>query len=190
MGTPKPMLDWFGKPLIVAQVESLFQGGVDAVVVVVGATVTPLEHLLAGMPSVQLIENPDFKTGKASSVRVGARALDDRCDNVVLLAVDQPRPAWVVKRVLSCHYRAHALVTSPRYEGHGGHPLVFSSALRSELENVTDELQGVRAIMSKHAHEVNQVQFKSPIIRFDLNTPSDYRSALATYPSIADEPAC
>ena len=189
MGTPKPTLDWFGKPLVVAQVESLVQGGVDAVVVVVGATVSPLEHLLAGMPSVQLIKNPDYETGKASSVRVGARALDDRCDNVVLLAVDQPRPAWVVKRVLSCHDMAGALITSPRYEGHGGHPLVFSAALRTELENVTDELEGVRAIISRHAHEVNQVEFASPVVRVDLNTPADYQSAVATYPTFADEPA-
>lgn len=189
MGTPKSTLDWFGKPLVVAQVESLLQAGVDSVVVVVGATVTPLERLLSGMPSVTLAENRDFKTGKASSVRTGAHSLDDRCDNVVLLAVDQPRPAWVVQRVLTCHAAARALITSPRYEGHGGHPLVFSASLRSELENVTDELEGVRAIMSRHAHAVNNIKFTSPIVRIDLNTSEEYRTALATYPSLSDEPA-
>lgn len=189
MGTPKSTLDWFGKPLVVAQVESLLQAGVDSVVVVVGATVSPLENLLSEMPSVVLVVNHDFKTGKASSVRTGARSLDGRCDNVVLLAVDQPRPAWVISNVLSCHVKANALITSPRYKGHGGHPLVFSASLRSELENVTDELEGVRAIMSRHAHEVNNVEFTSPIVRIDLNTPEEYRTALATYPSLSDEPA-
>ena len=189
MGTPKSTLDWFGKPLVVAQVESLLQGGVDSVVVVVGATVAPLEQLQGEMPFVGLVKNRDSMTGKASSVRAGALALDTRCDNVMLLAVDQPRPAWVVRRVLSCHITAAALITSPRYEGHGGHPLVFSAALRTELENVTDELEGVRAIMSRHAQEVNQVEFASPVVRIDLNTPADYRSALTTYPSMADEPA-
>ena len=189
MGTPKSTLDWFGEPLVVAQVESLLKGGVDSVVVVVGATVSPLEHLLNGMPSVVLVVNRDFKTGKASSVRTGARLLDDRYDNVVLLAVDQPRPAWVVRRVLTCHIAAHALITSPRYKGHGGHPLVFSASLRSELENVTDEHEGVRAIMSRHAHAVNNIKFTSPIVRVDLNTPEEYRTALATYPSLSDEPA-
>ena len=189
IGTPKSTLDWFGKPLVVAQVESLLQGGVDSVVVVVGATVAPLEHLLGELPFVELVENRDFKTGKASSVRAGALALDGPCDNVMLLAVDQPRPAWVIRRVLSCHDMAGALITSPRYEGHGGHPMVFSAEFRTELENVTDELEGVRAIMSRHAQEVNQVEFASPVVRIDLNTPADYRSALTTYPSMADEPA-
>ena len=190
MGTPKSTLDWFGKPLVVAQIESLLQGGVDSVSVVVGATVAPLEHLLGEMPFVELVENRDFKTGKASSVRAGALALDSRCDNIMLLAVDQPRPAWVIRRVLSCHNAAAALITSPRYEGHGGHPLVFSAEVRTELENVTDELEGVRAIMSRHAQEVNQVEFASPVVRVDLNTPADYRSALTTYPTFAGEPAC
>ena len=188
MGTPKSTLDWFGKPLVAAQVESLLQGGVDSIIVVIGATVSPLEHLLGSMQFVELVENRDFKTGKASSVRAGAMALDDRCDNVMLLAVDQPRPAWVIGRVLSCHDKANALITSPRYEGHGGHPLVFSASLRSELENVTDELEGVRAIMSRHAHAVNNIKFTSPIVRIDLNTPEEYRTALATYPSLSDEP--
>ena len=189
MGTPKSTLDWFGRPLVVAQVESLLQAGVDSVVVVVGATVSPLENLLNEMPSVVLVVNRDFKTGKASSVRTGARSLDGRCDNVVLLAVDQPRPAWVVRRALTCHIAARARITSPRYKGHGGHPLVFSASLRSELENVTDELAGVRAIMSRHAHAVNNIKFTSPIVRIDLNTPEEYRTALATYPSLSDEPA-
>lgn len=189
MGAPKSLLDWFGKPLAVAQVESLLDAGVNSVVVVAGAVVTPLARLFDAMPSVKVVVNHDFKTGKASSVRVGALALDDRCNDIVLLAVDQPRPAWVIRRVLSSHAEARALITSPRYDGHGGHPLVFSGALRSELETVKDEREGVRDILSRHAREVNRVEFNSPIVRLDLNAPSDYQAALATYPSLSREPS-
>ena len=187
MSTPKSLLDWFGKPLVVAQVESLAAAGIDSVVVVAGAVVSPLQRLLDEMPSVQVVVNRDYKSGKASSVRTGARALASLSNDIVLLAVDQPRPPWVIRRVLSRHVGASALITSPRFQGHGGHPLVFSAALRPELENVSDELEGVRDIMSRHSHEVNGVEFSSPIVRVDLNTPADYQAALETYASMVDE---
>lgn len=189
MSTPKSLLDWFGKPLVVAQVESLIDAGIDSVVVVAGAVVSPLQRLSDGMPSVHVVVNRDYKSGKASSVRTGARALDPQCDNIVLLAVDQPRPPWVIRRVLSRHVSAGALITSPRFQGHGGHPIVFSAALRHELESVSDELEGVRDIISRHPHGVNGVEFDSPIVRVDLNTPEDYQTALETYASMVDEPS-
>lgn len=64
---------------------------------------------------------------------------------------------------------------------------MFSAALRPELEDVSDELEGVRDIMSRHSHEINGVEFSSPIVRVDLNTPADYQAALETYASMIDE---
>ena len=101
--------------------------------------------------------------------------------DLLLLAVDQPRPAWVVKRVIESHVDNDSLITSPRYEGRGGHPLLFSATLRGELESITDEGQGVREVFDVHRGEVNEVMFDDPIVRLDLNTPEEYESARAKY---------
>lgn len=185
MGTPKPLLDWFGQSLVEYQTASLLGGGVNSVIVVTGAHAERLRPLLDGMELVKAVNNPDYATGKASSVRVGVAALGTDCDAVMLLAVDQPRPAWVVEQVLESHRIANALITSPRHSGHGGHPLVFSARLFDELMSVSDTNEGVREIMSRYADEVNDVLFDSSVVRLDLNTPDDYAAALDVYPTLA-----
>lgn len=186
MGEPKAILDWFGKSLISYQINALLNGGCDSVVVVTGSSASLMQPLLDEMTSVSIVHNPQHKTGKASSVRVGADAIDRECDAIVLLAVDQPRPAWVIKRVLGSHYSKNAVITSPRHCGHGGHPLVFSAELKGALQSVTEAGQGVREIMSVHVDSVNEVHFESPIVRIDINTPQDYSDALTEYPHLAD----
>ena len=189
MGAPKPLLDWFGKPLVLAQVDSLLEAGVDRVVVVTGASDRVVAPLLVDKANVVARYNPDFVSGKASSVRVGASAIEDGLAAIVLLAVDQPRPTWVIRQVLASHLASGALITSPRFARHGGHPLVFSGALKSELGSVTDEHEGVREIMARYRGEINEVEFDSPIVRIDLNTHDDYVKAQSGYAALSAAPA-
>ena len=79
-------------------------------------------------------------------------------------------------------------MTSPRYSGHGGHPLFFDASLHRELSEISEEREGVREIMKRYDKEMNRVYFANPIVRFDLNTPDDYQTALSTYPSLAARP--
>ena len=125
--------------------------------------------------------NEDYRHGKTTSVLRGILSADPDATDLLLLAVDQPRPAWVVKRVIESHVEKNALITSPRYQGRGGHPLVFSATLRGELESITDEGQGIREVFDVHRGEVNEVPFDDPVIRLDLNTLEDYESARALY---------
>ena len=188
MGTAKTMLDWFGTPLISYQVSSLLNGGCDSVVAVTGASASLVQPILDDTASATAVHNPHYRNGKASSVRVGAAAIDGECDAIVLLAVDQPRPAWVIRHVLDSHYENDAIISSPRHGGHGGHPLVFSAALKDALTSVTEAGQGVREIISERADAVNEVHFGSSVVRLDINTPQGYLDAMADYPLVADSP--
>ena len=95
--------------------------------------------------------------------------------------MDQPRPAHIVAAVIDAHLNAGAAITSPRYEGRGGHPVVFSASLRGELEAITDEAQGLRQVFRDHRDEVNEVDFDDPIVRLDINSADDDEEARARY---------
>ncbi len=187
MGRPKPLLPWQGRTLIQYQIESLIEGGVHDVYVVTGANDEQVSRLLTGR-NVHRVHNPLYKTGKTSSIRAGVRALPDDADTILLLAVDQPRPPWAIKRLIDSHLSANAAVTSPRVRTRGGHPLIFSASLRGELMEITEEAEGVREIMRRHEHGMNHVEFDSEIMRLDLNTPDSYLAALASYPKLSAPP--
>ena len=185
MGDCKALLDWFGRPLVVAQAESLLMGGVDEVIVVTGAYGDEVCDTVNDLADVKVVHNFSYLEGKATSIKVGLCALSDDCEAIVLLAVDQPRPAWVVSRVLDSHVETGALITSPRYGGHGGHPLAFHSDLRGELSLISEEREGVRELMRKYEDELNGVVFDSSVVRLDINTPDQYESAVERYSSLA-----
>ena len=111
----------------------------------------------------------------------GVASLRSISTDLVLLAVDQPRPAKLIASVIDNHIRNNALITSPRYQGRGGHPLIFSASLRNELESITSEGQGIREVFDAHRGEVNEVLVNEPLFRVDLNTPSEYRMGYSRY---------
>ena len=180
MGRPKALLPWRGKALVEYQASSLLEGGASEVVVVLGHEHEKIAPYVVG-EGVRYVVNPHYALGKSTSIRAGLHELGPEVTDVVLLAVDQPRPPEIVSRVVDSHLQAGALITSPRYRGRGGHPLVFSAALREELAAITEEGQGVRAVFRAHAPDVNEVHVDDPVIRLDLNTPEDYRQAKARY---------
>ncbi len=189
MGTPKPLLDWFGAPLIQRQIEALLDGGVDQVFAVTGNRAEDVESALtsgssaiSGDSRVHAVRNTAFLSGKTTSVKAGLAALPDDVDTIVLLAVDQPRPSWLIREVLESHKAAGTLISSPVFDGHGGHPLVFDGSLLSELKAITEEGQGVREVVQAHVDSMNRLPIDSPIARLDMNTQEQAAAARELFP--------
>ncbi len=180
MGRPKPLLSWCGTTLVEYQVRCLLEAGASEVVVVLGHQADAVAPYVHG-PRARCVVNPDYRQGKTTSIKAGLRAISGDADGILLLAVDQPRTTQVISTIIKSHLENSALITSPRYQGHGGHPLVFSAALRGELERISEERQGIREVFQAHRDQVNEVEFDDPIIRLDLNDPRAYEEALARY---------
>jgi CTP:molybdopterin cytidylyltransferase MocA len=180
MGTPKPLLEWGGSTLVEYQIAQLREAGADKVIVVLGYRadeVLPHVH----RAGAHAIINELYAEGRASSVRVAAGALPEDIGAVVLLNVDQPRPAWVTSRLLDEHRRERALITVPIFEGKRGHPVVFDARLGPELREVREATEGLRAVMQSRAAEVLEVPFDTPVVVLDMNVREEYEKAKTTY---------
>lgn len=176
MGRPKPLLPWQGTTLVRYQIDSLIEAGVAEVVVVLGHDAeTVAGHL--DRPEAGSVVNHDYRQGKTTSILAGLRAVRPDASGILLLAVDQPRTRDIIATVIKAHVEGNALLTSPWYEGRGGHPLIFSSGLRGELESISEEQQGIREVFQAHRREVNVVEIDDPLVTLDINTPEDYEEA-------------
>ena len=178
MGQHKALLPWSGSTLVEYQTRSLTAGGAAEVVVVLGHMADLIAPYVTG-PTVRYVVNPHYREGKATSIKSGLWAIDPDAEGILLLAVDQPRPAEVISAILRSHVDSSALITSPRFRGRGGHPLLFSACLRVELEAISEETQGIREVFRRHPGRVNEVEFDDPIVRLDLNTMEEYEEARA-----------
>ena len=185
MGTPKALLDWDGAPLIRRQVDALIEAGLSPIIVVLGHAYEELAPVVPDAPVVHIVHNPDYKKGKTTSIKAGASELQRHGpgDSLLLLNVDQPRSANLIKRVVDAHDDSDAVVTVPTWGGKGGHPIVLSASLLGELLEIREETLGVKALRIRHESRTQRVDLGDPQVTLDMNTPDDYRKALdASHP--------
>ena len=95
----------------------------------------------------------------------------------MLLAIDQPRSTSLINKVIDSHSWNQPQITSPTYRGKGGHPIIFSSDLKSELLSITEEKKGIRDVIMRNEKNVKRIPIDSDEISLDLNTPNEYNIA-------------
>ncbi len=189
MGTLKALLDWQGRFLIIHQIVTLREAGADEVVVVLGHRADELQARIGAnrdvydVGNVRCVVNEDYALGKTTSIKTGLRDLSGAADtggSILMLNVDQPRSAGIVRQVLAAHRDAEGvLITIPTYNGKGGHPIVVSRTLYDELMAITEATEGMRAVTERHKNATQRVGLGAPELLWDVNTPEQYQAAVA-----------
>jgi molybdenum cofactor cytidylyltransferase len=198
MGRPKALLPWGDSTLIDYQVRQLDEAGCDEIAIVLGHDARSMMTVVGDevrphiSATVHAVINEEYREGRASSLRTGARALRDDAGPIVVLSVDQPRPAKIMATLLAAAVAARKDVTLPLSDGRRGHPAVVSNALLPELRTATEEMKGLHGVIEHHGDSVHEVQFElyahesamaepdfnALFVHVDINTPDDYESAL------------
>ena len=180
MGQLKALLPWEGAPLLEHQVGALAEGGCTDIVVVLGHRHDELSPMLEKLAKVRWVHNPDYLQGKTTSLKVGLRAISEaNPEFILILNVDQPRSARIVSQVIEHHSKGDHFITIPCHQGKGGHPVAVASTLLPELAEITEEAEGMKAVMRRHGDETHRLELSDPDLLLDLNTPEEYRQALA-----------
>jgi molybdopterin-guanine dinucleotide biosynthesis protein A len=128
MGTPKALLDWHGRPLLVHVTEQLQAAlGAGAPVVVVRA---PGQELPGLPPGVELAADAATGRGPLQGLAAGLAALEGRAEAAVVVATDQPFAAAAVPRLLAALTDGHDAVAF------AGAPLgaIYRPSLRAAAE--------------------------------------------------------
>jgi CTP:molybdopterin cytidylyltransferase MocA len=177
MGGPKALLrDESGTPWVVRTVRVLQQGGVDDVVVVVGAAAGEVRSaLLAAVrpgEGVRVVAADDWAEGMGASLRAGLRALAGRGDVTAALVcvVDTPGlNADVVRRVAAL--AGADVLARATYDGKPGHPVLLGSAhFRAIVDDAGGDV-GARDYLSRH--EARAVECGDLADGADVDAPED-----------------
>ena len=187
MGESKPLLEWFGQTLIEYQI-NLFNSLNIKPLVVLGfqseTVISKIKNL-----DVDIVINEDFKTGKSSSILKGIRNMKSDCD-ILLLAVDQPRPKIFLEKIMQSHLESKSLITIPKYkykdsELRGGHPIIIDKSLVDLLSSYINQGKTIKDFIISQ-NNVNTVFFDDILIRIDLNNKQDYFHALKLFKKYND----
>jgi molybdenum cofactor cytidylyltransferase len=170
MGAFKPLLPFGNKTVIECCLDSLRNGGVETIVVVLGHRADDVRKKLTG---VRFAINPDPDSEMGASIAVGLREIPENTQAILIALADHPAvPASVVASVIE-EWVEGASIVIPTWQGRGGHPVLVDLSFRSELLNLT-ESGGLRALFESHREAVRRVAVESPFIARDMDTWDDY----------------
>lgn len=162
-----------GEPLLDHTIDTLLEGGVAEVIVVVGKDGrAELERDVNAMldPRVRAVENPDPSRGMFSSIQEGVAQAQG--DAILVMPGDMPFvSAETVRKVIAAYERKPAIV-SPRYRGKRGHPVALPVSLRDEIRGAKPGAT-LHDVIHAHTDMRVDVDVDDAGINRDVDRPED-----------------
>jgi molybdenum cofactor cytidylyltransferase len=180
MGSPnKMLLELEGKPLIAWVLERLRQSS-PAEIIVVGSELS-LPYLRRVVPTdLLLVDNPNYKTGMTSSIKVGTAAMKNHQHGIMVCLADQPLiQAATYQKLLQSFGQSsdEKVITVPFYEEKKGNPVIFSSHYRDQIL-LHSEPEGCKGIVQANRSHLQKVKVGDAAILMDIDTPEDYKQLI------------
>ena len=175
IGTTKALLNWGNENLINYQINSLSHKSITEKIVVVGAESEKVKKVIL-RNEIKIAENNDYLSGKTSSIKKGISYIGNDQNDILLIAVDQPRTEDLINKVVNFHITnpLDKKISMPYKEGHGGHPIIFSNLFLNDLSKIKEESFGIREIIKYNPESI--IKFKTTDVssNIDINTSEDY----------------
>ncbi len=178
MGRPKALLPYREGTFLEHLIEVTRHPHIGVTRVVLGAGAEVIRSI-AKLDASVVVLNPEWEHGQLSSICAGLRGLEGiELDGMVLCPVDHPLvSARLVGELVERFYEAKKAIVLPTYKGRRGHPVIFSTALFSELLAAPAE-QGARAVVWAHAADILEVPTDEEGVVLNLNDPDMLKRAI------------
>ena len=175
IGFTKALLNWGNENLINYQINSLSHESITEKIVVVGSESEKVKKSIS-KNEIKIAENNNYLSGKTSSIKKGISYIGNDQNDILLIAVDQPRTEDLINKVIDFHISnpLDKKISMPYKEGHGGHPIIFSNLFLDDLSKIKEESFGIREIIKNNSESI--IRFKTTDVssNIDINTSEDY----------------
>jgi len=162
-----------GRPIALAAAENLIKA-IPLTIAVLRPENVELAGLLehAGLKIVFCDpQQTEMADSLSSAIRYSSRFSESSTGFIIALA-DMPYISQQTISAVAHELGAGAAIVAPTCKGQRGHPVGFSAKFRSALEQLTGD-EGARAILKRHAHEIQLLECGDAGILADIDTPAD-----------------
>ncbi|MFB6360407.1 MAG: NTP transferase domain-containing protein [Halobacteriales archaeon] len=169
----KLLVEVDGVPMVRRAAEALTESAVESVFVVLGYEADAVATALDGL-EIEIVENPAYHAGQATSLRAGTRAAREAGAAAVCYALgDMP---WVqpgtVDTLIEAYLADRGDPLAAAYEGNRGNPTLFDARHFEALEAVDGDTGGREILLGDD--RAAMVATGDPGVRRDVDTPDDH----------------
>ena len=176
LGKPKQNLIYEDKTLLQHAIQAALGSVCEPTVVVLGAQAEKIKAQIESEP-IEIIQNPDWSTGMASSIHCGLLHLlqvAPEITSVIFLLCDQPFvEAALLNELVQTQSETGKEIVACAYQDTLGTPALFDKIYFPELLSLTGD-EGAKKLIFKHKEAVASLPFPQGVI--DIDTPADYEN--------------
>jgi molybdenum cofactor cytidylyltransferase len=177
MGEAKQLLLLGDRTVLGQTIENVRRSAVDEIVLVLGSSADAIRRQLpiSLLEGINVVVNPAYEQGMASSLRAGLAALDPQVDAALIVLADQPfvRPE-TLNQLADHHRRSKAQIVIPSYQGVRGNPVLLDRSVFAEVMALEGDI-GCRAIFSTHTERTVKLEVEDEGILLDIDNQEDYQ---------------
>jgi molybdenum cofactor cytidylyltransferase len=182
LGRPKQLLPIGQTPLLQYTLHMARQTSLEPRILVLGGYA---DDILRSVDTrgFEVVHNPDFATGQASSLKAGLSALPDDVDATAVILGDQPLvPPWLVDELASVFDPDAMVAVRPTYSDGPGNPVVLGRALFPELLGLEGDV-GARNVLRAHGDRIHEFPVPNRAAPRDVDTMADFEALLLDWSS-------
>ena len=177
MGTSKSLLNWHGELLVNYQINALIKSGCKEIYFVIGHNADEIRSKISNT-KVTIINNPNYESGKSSSIIRGMKSIDKSIESLIIVGVDQPRPIWFYEKIIKFHNKSTSVISSPINNKKRGHPLIIRKSFFDEILQISNYKNGLKDLFRINDDLVKTFEINSEWTHLDLNDKESFERSL------------
>ena len=172
LGQAKQLLEWQNRTLLEHALSNAGMVFKDRVLVILGAEAKLIQSKI-NLAGAEVIVNPDWQTGMASSIRAAIQALPDSATAVMLMLCDQPLITAVqLLSLVNAWQASPAQIAASEYHQSIGVPAIFPASYFDQLLMLEGD-KGAKSVLIKH--QTDLIRISLPEAEFDIDTLADFQ---------------
>ena len=162
-----------GAPMVRHVAQAAIDAGLKPLVLVTGFNAAEVSAAAQGLAGLQIVHNPDFETGLASSLRAGIAALPAGVAGAIVLLADMPRVSSETISLLveTSNANPDAAAVVPVHAGQWGNPILLGAKLFADVALLKGD-SGARKLLGNRA-DVALMECGDEAVGIDVDTRDD-----------------
>ncbi len=162
-------------PMISHVVRTAVDSDAYQVIVVIGHEAELMQKVLSAY-RIEIVFNPDYISGIASSLRVGIKAVAAEMDGALILLGDMPlvSTAQINQLIAEFDPARKRDIVAPFKDGKRGNPVLWSTYYFQALKTLTGDTGG-RDLMIENIANVREAPVTDDAVFTDFDTPDSLR---------------
>ena len=163
-----------GEPLIKHSIINILESSIDELIIVTGYQNKILEKIVDKDKKIKIVFNEKFKSGMASSIKIGIKNLSIKTKAFFICLGDMPMVNKHVYNKLISHIDSGEIII-PTFKKQQGNPILFSITMKDKIKSIEGDV-GAKEIIKKNKDKILNLPINDFSILKNYNTLDSFNN--------------